>query len=851
MVTPVASEREVSQALERVMHRALALEQPGDLADLLQVVWQVLVELEFRFVSYALVLMDAERDRITSHILWEERSLESYGAQRYLRRVGDSLLLYSTQVPLATAPSRHQQAIAAWRRGTVERHRLSPAELEELVALNQQLSEHQVTLETYPVRGYVHVPFAHGVFALRTAEADLDAVDPAREAVLVRLAALVSAGYGRYRDLRRVDRDRAALRVRAEVQAMERTEDIVPLMGILWSELHRAGIDCSYVSVSVREPGQDRVQLYGVWDSFYRPVLQRIGMPLAQLDVVPGADLCCRAVPLQVWEENHTEFTGLWHISAEQAAAAAPRMMRLWQISHWLTPLPPGSAMVAPFPHGRLYAWQLQQSLDTTTFTPEDLETLEVLAEGLGLGFARLFDFQRLEQQRRRLEEARALERVQAAVAAMQQSSDIVEVVVLLGQQLRELGVEFDTCAISVVEEAPSVARLYCVAPRWAGASPVLLSVPTGTREDLQRLPPVGRSLRVPDVAPGLDFLYTTEATADSPAWADRQRGPHLIRRTEADAEAVVPAYRRRWSVPWTAADIPRTVMRVPFSHGSLAVVHGQPGRYGQKDLDLVAAFANALSLGFARFLDFRRLEEQNLALLQANRVKGEFLANMSHELRTPMNAILNFSSLILDGIYGDPGPELRDAVEEIDRNSESLLALINDVLDLSKLEAGAVQLRLAPCDPAALVDAALAALEPKALSKGLRMVGEAEEGLPELIADERRLTQHVLINLVKNAVKFTAEGEVRVGARREGDQVVFWVADTGIGIPADEQERIFETFHQVDSSITRQAEGTGLGLAIARRFVELHHGRIWVDSQPGRGATFWFCVPLAPREQA
>jgi signal transduction histidine kinase len=209
------------------------------------------------------------------------------------------------------------------------------------------------------------------------------------------------------------------------------------------------------------------------------------------------------------------------------------------------------------------------------------------------------------------------------------------------------------------------------------------------------------------------------------------------------------------------------------------------------------------------------------------------------------MNAITNFASMVLDGVCGDISDDVRDVVGEIDDNGERLLELINDVLDLSKIEAGAMQLERAPCDPAACVENAAGAMEHGAREKGLQLRTQIEE-MPSLLADERRLTQHVLINLAKNAIKFTEAGSVEIGVRRDEGDVLFWVRDTGIGIAEADQERIFETFHQVDTSMTRQTEGTGLGLAIARKFVELHRGRIWVDSEEGVGSTFSFAIPAS-----
>ena len=208
------------------------------------------------------------------------------------------------------------------------------------------------------------------------------------------------------------------------------------------------------------------------------------------------------------------------------------------------------------------------------------------------------------------------------------------------------------------------------------------------------------------------------------------------------------------------------------------------------------------------------------------------------------MNAVINFSALILDGTYGEISEDLRDAVEEIDRNGEALLTLINDILDLAKIEAGAMRLSTSPCVPGHCIDSAISTLHYQADEKGLELSHDVAETIPEIQADERRLTQHMLVNLIKNAIKFTPEGSITVGAKRDNGAILFWVADTGMGIPEDERDNIFESFRQVDGSLTREVEGSGLGLTIARKFVEMHGGRIWVESEMGSGSTFYFTIP-------
>jgi signal transduction histidine kinase/uncharacterized small protein (DUF1192 family) len=235
-----------------------------------------------------------------------------------------------------------------------------------------------------------------------------------------------------------------------------------------------------------------------------------------------------------------------------------------------------------------------------------------------------------------------------------------------------------------------------------------------------------------------------------------------------------------------------------------------------------------------------------------ANKHKSAFLANMSHELRTPLNAVLGYAELIQDGIYGDLPEKIRSILERVQQNGRHLLGLINDVLDLSKIEAG--ELTLAPVDYSMreLALGVVSATEALAAEKRLALEVDVPADLPHGRGDERRLTQ-VLMNLVSNAIKFTEAGSVSIRAKVEDGGFLVAVSDTGVGIAEGDRERIFEEFQQVDTSSTRKKGGTGLGLAIAKRIVELHGGRIWVESTPGQGSTFYFTLPLriGKREKA
>ncbi|HWX88243.1 MAG TPA: HAMP domain-containing sensor histidine kinase, partial [Solirubrobacteraceae bacterium] len=214
------------------------------------------------------------------------------------------------------------------------------------------------------------------------------------------------------------------------------------------------------------------------------------------------------------------------------------------------------------------------------------------------------------------------------------------------------------------------------------------------------------------------------------------------------------------------------------------------------------------------------------------------------HELRTPLNAILGYTELIVDRIYGDVPEKISEVLERVQKSGRHLLGLINDVLDLSKIEAGQLTLGVNDYSFGDVVQAVVSAVESLAAEKRLQMTVDVQAGLPIGHGDERRITQ-VLLNLVGNAIKFTEKGQVAVRVVNSGGAFVVSVADTGPGIAEADRQKIFEEFQQVDSSSTRTKGGTGLGLAIAKHIVEMHGGRIWVESTLGKGSTFFFSVPV------
>jgi signal transduction histidine kinase len=240
----------------------------------------------------------------------------------------------------------------------------------------------------------------------------------------------------------------------------------------------------------------------------------------------------------------------------------------------------------------------------------------------------------------------------------------------------------------------------------------------------------------------------------------------------------------------------------------------------------------------------FQQIEEKSRQLQLTSEHKSQFLANMSHELRTPLNAILGYTELLVDGIYGDLPDRPRGVLDRVQENGRNLLALINDVLDLSKIEAGQLTLNIEAFQIAPLVRTVVDALQPLARGKGLSLIATIAGDVPVGYGDARRL-QQVLINLVGNAIKFTDAGEVELSVCEIGGRFDVAVRDTGPGIAPEDQAKIFTEFQQVDNSSTRQKGGTGLGLAISRQIVNMHGGHLSVASALGQGSTFHIDIPV------
>jgi signal transduction histidine kinase len=323
------------------------------------------------------------------------------------------------------------------------------------------------------------------------------------------------------------------------------------------------------------------------------------------------------------------------------------------------------------------------------------------------------------------------------------------------------------------------------------------------------------------------DMVASIDATHDAYVWS---RGVVIGFAAGAIGLALVLGYAISWSVIGPVLRMDARLKELTSGDFS-----GRVEIPNRDELGALAANLNQMSEELGRL--YQQIEA-------GSRHKSEFLANMSHELRTPLNAIIGFSEVLLERMFGELNPKQEEYIQDVLTSGRHLLSLINDILDLSKVEAGRMELELSAFDLPAALDGCQTLVRERTTRRGIALTLTVDEPVGEVVADERKVRQ-VVLNLLSNAVKFTPDGgRVAVHATSVEGGVEIAVGDTGIGIAPEDQAAVFEEFRQVGSDQARKSEGTGLGLALARKFVELHGGRIWLTSEVGKGSTFTFTIP-------
>ena len=446
-------------------------------------------------------------------------------------------------------------------------------------------------------------------------------------------------------------------------------------------------------------------------------------------------------------------------------------------------------------------------------FTEKEIALLETFADQAVIAIENVRLFKELEARTqdltRSVGELRALGDVGRALSSTLDLDTVLQTIVTRASQLAGT----DACSVYEYDEATEAFHLRATHNLDEEVVALARRTPTRKGEGIQgRMAVTRQPVQIPDIAA-----------------EDAYRGPlrDILLRTGTRALLAIPMLREDELI------------------GGLTVNKKTPGAFAPEVIELLQTFATQSALAIQNARLFREIADKSRQLEAASRHKSEFLANMSHELRTPLNAILGFSEVLAERMFGEVNEKQAEYLQDILSSGRHLLSLINDILDLSKVEAGRLELELGRFHLPTALDNALTLVRERATRHGITLTQTVDERLGDIVADERKVKQ-ILLNLLSNAVKFTPEGgRVGLTATAAEGVVTIAVSDTGIGIAPEDQAAIFEEFRQVGRDDARKQEGTGLGLTLAKKFVELHGGRIGVQSQVGQGSTFSFTLPV------
>ena len=452
--------------------------------------------------------------------------------------------------------------------------------------------------------------------------------------------------------------------------------------------------------------------------------------------------------------------------------------------------------------------------IEVRPFTPAQIKLLETFADQAVIAIENVRLFQELETRTRELAESvgelTALGSVSQAVSSTLDLETVLATIVSHAVQLSgtDCGVIYEYDEAKEEFHLRASHRMEEEVVESLRAAPIRLGEGATGRAATTRAP-----IQVPDISDQREYTGT------------RVR-PTLTRL----------GYRSLLSVP---------LLREQQIMGGLTVWRRQSGEFKSEVINLLQTFATQSVLAIQNARLFREIEDKSRQIEAANRHKSEFLANMSHELRTPLNAIIGFSEVLGERLFGELNEKQAEYTDDILSSGRHLLSLINEILDLSKVEAGRMELEVAAFDLPLAIDNARTFVRERATKHGINLDVTIDERLGEFMGDERKIKQ-ILLNLLSNAVKFTPEGgRIGIEARQADGVVEISVSDTGVGIAPEDQPKIFEEFRQVGSDYSHKVEGTGLGLTLAKKFVELHGGRIWVESEVGKGSKFTFTLPV------
>ena len=773
----------VEAALERVRARALGMQESTDIGDVAKVLFEEMLRLGFEPTRSAISIVQ-DLESMTMKHWWGERSIVGIGDNRR------AVLSEETSVRssgIFSGPPHSPPWADAWKEGktpnlTIRRDGDEVERYETRRISSMSDAEREAYLNLFE-HGQFHYFFffKHGWLSpILTSELSEDNIR-----VGERFAQVFELAYGRFEELqqkeaqnRQLITEAALERVRSSVTSMVAAADLGGVVEQMLEELETSGVDFDLCVINIIDEGAGVRRQYGATPQGWSG---QVEVPLSE--VSEGF--------LALWREGKPVAREVDDALAQACFETRSQMGVTGEMVR------PTAVVDAPFAYGTLSL----QSHKTEGLSEEDIDVVAEFARVVALGYARFLDFENLERQNQELQRDRAVERIRGEVQSMEKAEDFERVLSLLTEDLKAVGLDFESCEIDVLEEP----------------------VDNPTTQFFEEK----------------GFRYTTytlnpDGHVASEAFAIPAPFPGVIRQT---VERFVAGE------PWQGTSEGQAIVEVPAgSYGRLRLTATGRDSFDDDEVATLKQFTDAVALGYARYLDIREIQEQTER-------KSAFLASMSHELRTPMNAIKGFANLILRRETGGMSERAQENLGKIDQASNHLLAMLNDLLDLSKIEAGRMDVTPERFDVGELVTLACDTVSPL-IQEGVELRQAVSDDIGELNTDKARL-QQMVINLLSNAIKFTDSGSVTVTASAEDGVLVVSVTDTGKGIPADELPTIFDEYRQAEGSESAVQKGTGLGLSITKKFAELLGGTIGVESEVGKGSTFMVRLPVVYQEPA
>jgi signal transduction histidine kinase/DNA-binding response OmpR family regulator len=848
----------VEAALERVRSRALAMESFDDLNGVAHALYEALDGLGYSILRSTINVFDRDTATLSAWVTLTGmmRSPGSQDTVHELSRQRGVGWLKRGDLP---PPGEIRDRVVAWQKGDVCLHQVregAPGDeyrefLQDTLRKSRSGLEEEIDWDRIPeVEHHCSIFNAYGWVQI----ASVDPLSEDQTAIAKRFVDLFAFAYSRFKELdakehanRELAIEAALERVRSRALGMEGTDELSEVAGTIYEEIDGLGMEPMSASIYIRDDGRGTARIYarGMDGSTIEGWTDLNDDPSPVREQIEAA----RAAGEPYFHQRQESVEEI-KIGLSAIQWSRPLNAREYDAADVYWFIFATGSLVLPFDKA-LAEWETQ--------------ALSRFADTFGFAYDRYLQIEATERQNQQLRLDAALERVHANVASMQTTDDIGAMMGLVYREIEGLGIDLFSGNIVIVDEEKRETRQFALIPQ------TLYEVGVSGEPEAKNI------VEGIDVFRGDRPIHETGDEIYS-VWKSGRGQVGTPPGTAKERKGLVEALKSQFGLTVPEQELPRSVMRVPFSHGVLLFYARQEDGFSQDDLSAVGEFAEMVTLGYARYLDFQRLEAQNQELAEANervleatRMKSQFLATMSHELRTPMNAIVGFTQLVLRRGSEQLSDRHRGNLEKVKTSADHLLNLINDILDLSKVEAGRVDIQATDFELKPLLEQACSTVGPTLGKPGVEVVCNVADDIPMMHTDEARLRQ-VVINLLSNAFKFTDEGSVTVAAglqdgreanrqegetagesQVEGQALTISVTDTGIGIPEDQLGRIFEEFRQVDGSSTRRHQGTGLGLAITRRLVELMGGGISVSSVVGEGSRFVIEIPAVYRagEQA